>query len=326
MIPLTTNLGLIQWIDNTSSLQDFVKKSFTDSESIKSYEQLFQNYHEWVHKFSSEAFDAYGSAAVKYTRDKVVPKFQSLASSIELNVFKTQFLKLSTNIESFFALRNNFITSYAIMCVSQWILGVGDRHLSNILICLKNGKVLGVDFGHAFGTATQILPIPELVPFRLTPHIVSLMKPLGEKGLFREVMIHCLRAFRCNSSSLLATMNVFIKEPSLDWLEHASKFGENIDPTKSKWYPIQKIGQAERKLRGAKSTTTMVEDLRAGHQKNQQYMEAYIKLVEGVTEFDLRARKEGDTLTVEDQVDCLIDHASDYNLLGRMFEGWAAWI
>ncbi|KAJ3652171.1 hypothetical protein Zmor_018159 [Zophobas morio] len=326
VIPLTTNLGLIQWIDNTSSLQDFVKKSLTDSESVKNYEQLFQNYHEWVHKFSNEAFDAYGSAAVKYTRDKVVPKFQSLASSIELNVFKTQFLKLSTNIESFFALRNNFITSYAIMCVSQWILGVGDRHLSNILICLKNGKVLGVDFGHAFGTATQILPIPELVPFRLTPHIVSLMKPLGEKGLFREVMIHCLRAFRCNSSSLLATMNVFIKEPSLDWLEHASKFGENIDPTKSKWYPIQKIGQAERKLRGAKSTTTMVEDLRAGHQKNQQYMEAYIKLVEGVTEFDLRARKEGDTLTVEDQVDCLIDHASNYNLLGRMFEGWAAWV
>ncbi|KAJ3665343.1 hypothetical protein Zmor_000841 [Zophobas morio] len=326
VIPLTTSLGIIQWIDNTSSLQDFVKKSFTDSKSIKNYEQLFETYHKWVHKSSNQALDAYGRAAMNYSRDKVIPKFRSLASSIEWDAFRTQFLKLSTNIESFFALRNNFITSYAVMSVSQWILGVGDRHLSNTLICLQNGKVLGIDFGHAFGTGTQILPIPELVPFRLTPHIVSLMEPLGEKGLFREVMIHCLRAFRSNSSSLLATMNVFIEEPSLDWLEHASKFGGNTDRTKCEWYPAQKIDQAERKLRGAKSTTIMVEDLRAGHQKNQQYMKAYIKLVEGVAEFDLRARKEGDSLSVEDQVDCLIDHAADYNLLGRMYEGWAAWV
>ena len=34
-------------------------------------------------------------------------------------------------------------------------------------VCISGG-VVGIDFGHAFGTATQFLPIPELVPFRLT--------------------------------------------------------------------------------------------------------------------------------------------------------------
>ena len=28
--------------------------------------------------------------------------------------------------------------------------------------------MIGIDFGYAFGSATQFLPVPELVPFRLT--------------------------------------------------------------------------------------------------------------------------------------------------------------
>lgn len=42
------------------------------------------------------------------------------------------------------------------MCIAQYILGIGDRHLSNTLIDKKTGGVVGIDFGHAFGTATQV--------------------------------------------------------------------------------------------------------------------------------------------------------------------------
>lgn len=237
---------------------------------------------------------------------------------------RSAFRKISANTESFCALRENFIKSFAILCVCQWILGVGDRHLSNFLISLKNGKVLGIDFGHAFGTATQFLPVPELVPFRLTPHIIALMEPLGEKGIFREVMVHSLEALRKNSSALLSTMNVFIEEPSLDWIENASRNGEAA--TGATWDPAQKLEQVKRKLNGAKSTDIMVEDLRAGHQARRNYMEAYINLVLGLPDHDARARFQDNILSAEDQIDCLIDHATDYNLLGRMFEGWTPWI
>jgi DNA-dependent protein kinase catalytic subunit len=30
--------------------------------------------------------------------------------------------------------------------------------------------------------------------------------------------------------------------------------------------------------------------------------------------------------TVENQVECLIDHATDPNLLGRTFNGWDPWV
>lgn len=42
-------------------------------------------------------------------------------------------------------------------------------------------------------------------------------------GLFRETMIHCLRTLRNNHDMLLATMEVFVQEPSIDWLEFASR-------------------------------------------------------------------------------------------------------
>lgn len=232
---------------------------------------------------------------------------------------------MSTTTENFIALRNNFIKTYAVLCISHWLLGIGDRHLNNSLICLKNGKVLGIDFGHAFGTATQILLVPELVPIRLTPHIINLMEPLREKSQFKACMIHALRAMRNSSNSLLATMNVFIEEPSLDWLEHAARL-QNVNRSDlQSWYPKQKIDQAKRKFLGASSVTILIEDLRANNL--QRYTEAYVNVVKGSAEYDIRAKfEENHALTVEEQIECMIDHATDYNLLGRMYAGWMPWI
>lgn len=55
------------------------------------------------------------------------------------------------------------------------------------------------------------------MPFRLTRQFVTLMRPMAESGLIRSVMVHSLRAFRDNPDLLLNTMDVFVKEPSLDW-------------------------------------------------------------------------------------------------------------
>jgi len=63
----------------------------------------------------------------------------------------------------------------------------------------------------------QFLPIPELVPFRLTRQLRSVTQPLQENGLMTGVMKHSLDALRSSADLLLTTMDVFIKEPSLDW-------------------------------------------------------------------------------------------------------------
>ena len=63
---------------------------------------------------------------------------------------------MSTSVEAFHVLRCAMLTSHAVVSICHYLLGIGDRHLSNFMINLKTGQMVGIDFGHAFGTATQV--------------------------------------------------------------------------------------------------------------------------------------------------------------------------
>ena len=65
-------------------------------------------------------------------------------------------MNLSTCPEAFLTLRAQFVKTHAALSVCQYILGIGDRHLSNFLVDQDTGGSVGIDFGHAFGTATQV--------------------------------------------------------------------------------------------------------------------------------------------------------------------------
>ncbi len=49
-----------------------------------------------------------------------------------------------------------------------YLIGLGDRHLGNLLVDLHLGSVVHIDFNICFEKGRR-LPIPETVPFRLTP-------------------------------------------------------------------------------------------------------------------------------------------------------------
>lgn len=71
-------------------------------------------------------------------------------------------------------LRSHFARTYGCMSICQYVLGIGDRHLGNMMVDLEYGGVVGIDFGHAFGSATQVhkslLPnIPPIHPPNYIP-------------------------------------------------------------------------------------------------------------------------------------------------------------
>lgn len=53
-------------------------------------------------------------------------------------------------------LRSYFARTHGCLSICHYLLGIGDRHLSNIMVDLETGGVIGIDFGHAFGSATQV--------------------------------------------------------------------------------------------------------------------------------------------------------------------------
>ncbi|KAM6216536.1 DNA-dependent protein kinase catalytic subunit isoform 2-T2 [Rhynchocyon petersi] len=290
-------------------------------------------YRDWLAKMSGKR-DA-GAYTLMYksaSRTETIMSFRKRECRVPGNLLKHAFLKMSTSPEAFLALRSHFASSHAVLCISHWILGIGDRHLNNFMVSMETGSVVGIDFGHAFGSATQFLPVPELMPFRLTRQFINLMLPLKETGLMYSVMVHALRAFRSSPGLLTDTMDVFIKEPSFDWknferkmLMKGGSWIQEINVTEKNWYPRQKINYAKRKLEGANPAVITCDELRLGHEKNPAFVD-YMAVARGSKDHNIRAQETESGLSEEIQVKCLIDQATDPNILGRTWVGWEPWM
>lgn len=62
-----------------------------------------------------------------------------------------------------------------------------------------------------------------------------------------------------------------------------------------------------------------------GHEKSMAY-KSLIVIAKGDENYNVRARESDEGLSVERQVECLIDQATDPNILGRVWRGWEAWM
>ncbi|XP_036452457.1 DNA-dependent protein kinase catalytic subunit isoform X2 [Colossoma macropomum] len=333
VIPMTSRIGLIEWMENTCTLKDFLASRRTEKEQ-KTITQPNEIYDAWLSKVAKnvDGIMRYAEVYRKANRTDTVNNFKRIEQTVPEDLLRYLFVRMSTTPEAFLSLRSHFASSHALLCVSHWVLGIGDRHLSNFMINTETGGMVGIDFGHAFGSATQFLPVPELMPFRLTRQLVTLMRPMAESGLIRSVMVHSLRAFRDDPDLLLNTMDVFVKEPSLDWKNFAVKqlkkggtWTENVDTQEINWYPLQKVNFARRKLEGANPSVITSEELCLGFEKAAAF-KGMLAVARGSEEHNIRARLGEKDLSVEDQVDCLIDQATDPNLLGRVWIGWEPWI
>ena len=67
-----------------------------------------------------------------------------------------------------------------------YILGLGDRHPSNLMLDRVTGRVVHIDFGDCFEVAMQRSKFPETVPFRLTRMLVLCMEASGIEGTYRS--------------------------------------------------------------------------------------------------------------------------------------------
>ncbi|XP_047449742.1 serine-protein kinase ATM isoform X2 [Mugil cephalus] len=78
-----------------------------------------------------------------------------------------------------------YTRSVATSSIVGYIVGLGDRHIQNILIDEQTAELVHIDLGVAFEQG-KILPTPETVPFRLSRDIVDGMGITGVEGVFRR--------------------------------------------------------------------------------------------------------------------------------------------
>jgi len=98
-----------------------------------------------------------------------------------------------------------------------YILGLGDRHPSNLMLDRITGKIIHIDFGDCFEVAMHRDKYPERVPFRLTRMLTYAMEVSNIEGSFRITCENVMRVLRENKESLMAVLEAFIHDPLLNW-------------------------------------------------------------------------------------------------------------
>ncbi|XP_075235509.1 DNA-dependent protein kinase catalytic subunit-like [Lycorma delicatula] len=331
VVPITSNLGLISWIDNTKPIKDFMKSSLTKEEE-NTYDRQYKQHISWLEKKCPTGKNQFGEliilAYLNYGYNETVSEFCKMCNSVPDDILRRSIQKLSQSMVVFHYLRSQLGSSLAVMNICHWVLGIGDRHLSNSLIRTTDGHLFGIDFGHAFGSATQYLEVPELMPFRLTPKILNLFSPFKETGLIRETMVRCLTCLSKHKHILMAVMNVFVQEPSLNWLEimleKAEEHGKDTTGNEN-WLPDEKVNFVRSKLTGANPMNIMLKELTAGHQSKSKIFHKMSEVLKG-DKTSIRSTNPEDGLSPKQQVACLIEQATDQHILGKTYIGWEPWI
>ena len=101
--------------------------------------------------------------------------------------------------------------------MAGYILGLGDRHPSNLMLERVSGRVVHIDFGDCFEITKQRSKYPEIVPFRLTRMMTVAMGHTGIAGTYRVTCEKVMRVLRDNRDSVMAMLEAFVYDPLISW-------------------------------------------------------------------------------------------------------------
>ena len=113
-------------------------------------------------------------------------------------------------------IRDNICKSCAAYCVITYLLGIGDRHLDNIMIT-GDGKLFHIDFGYILGKDPKMMS-PEI---RLTPEIIDAMGGIHSKYYknfkkYVNISFKCMRRHSRTFYLLLSDLtNMYPKPPNI---------------------------------------------------------------------------------------------------------------
>ncbi|XP_026219215.1 serine-protein kinase ATM [Anabas testudineus] len=206
-----------------------------------------------------------------------------------------------------------YTRSVATSSIVGYIVGLGDRHIQNILIDEQTAELVHIDLGVAFEQG-KILPTPETVPFRLSRDIVDAMGITGVEGVFRRCCEKTMEVMRNSQEAVLTIVEVLLYDPLFDW---------TMNPLKA--FYLQHDEQQE--LNATLGSTMGGDDL-DNHRKSSD-SQSFNKVAERVLlrlQEKLKGVEEGTVLSIGGQVNLLIQQAMDPKNLSRLFPGWQAWV
>lgn len=211
VVPLSPNSGLLGWVENSDTLHVLVR-DYREARKI-----LLNIEHQLMMRMAPDYENLTNLQKIEVFTDA-----QNNTTGQDLS--RIFWLK-SRSAESWLARRTEYTRSLATMSMVGYIIGLGDRHPSNILFERKTGTTVHIDFGECWESTQSRDRFPETnIPFRLTRMMEKALEVAGVHGSFRITSQHVMRVLRDNKESLVALLEAFLHDPLLAWrLDKKSK-------------------------------------------------------------------------------------------------------
>lgn len=193
VIPLGPRSGLISWVDNVTPLFALYKRWQNREAAILSA-KLNKNVNVLrpSELFYTKLNPLLKEAGISTEHRKEWPVsilkqvLQELSAETPRDLLWRELWCGSVTSEQWWQMVRRYSYSVAVMSTIGYIIGLGDRHLDNVLVDLTSGEVVHIDYNVCFEKG-KTLRVPEKVPFRMTPNLVTALGVTGvEVSLYFE--------------------------------------------------------------------------------------------------------------------------------------------
>ncbi|KAF2000099.1 ARM repeat-containing protein [Amniculicola lignicola CBS 123094] len=312
-VPLSTQSGLLGFVPNSDTLHVLIRE-YRDSRKILLNIE---------HRIMLQMAPDYDCLTLM---QKVEVFGYALDNTTGQDLYRVLWLK-SKSSESWLDRRTNYTRSLAVMSMVGYILGLGDRHPSNLMLDRVTGKIVHIDFGDCFEVAMHREKYPERVPFRLTRMLTYAMEVSNIEGSYRTTCEHVMRVLRTNKESVMAVLEAFIHDPLLTW-----RLGNRESPPEPS-FPSERrqsiIGMPTSSsvdpqgslVRRHRPSMAPANEVEAKEVQNARALQVLSRVKEKLTGKDFG---KGEELGVSSQVDGLIKEATNLENLCQHYIGWCS--
>lgn len=310
VIPLSTNSGLIGWVPHCDTLHTLIR-DYRDKKKI-----LLNIEHRLMLRMASD-----------YDHLTVLQKVEVFEHALEHtngdDLARLLWLK-SPSSEVWFDRRTNYTRSLAVMSIVGYILGLGDRHPSNLMLDRLSGKILHIDFGDCFEVAMTREKFPEKIPFRLTRMLINAMEVTGIDGTYRKTCESVMSVLHRNKDSVMAVLEAFVYDPLLNWrltdtgARNKSNTGE-VGSFSLSTSQEHDLTESLSVTFNKKSLLTDIPDISQPEASSKKSVSIINRVRDKLTGNDFNV---DETLTIEKQVDLLIQQATSNENLCQCYIGW----
>ena len=319
-IPLSQSSGILGWVPNSDTMHNLIKE-------YREARRILLNIE---HRIMLQMAPDYDNLTLM---QKVEVFSYAMDNTTGKDLYRVLWLK-SKSSESWLERRTNYTRSLATMSMVGYILGLGDRHPSNLMIDRITGKVVHIDFGDCFEVAMHREKYPERVPFRLTRMLTYAMEVSNIDGTYKISSQAVMRVIRDNKESLMAVLEAFIHDPLLNWrLNHREAPDEPSFPSERRQSIVDGLDTAQlERPRGSSYRARRLSTLQANalevqegnenrEDQNARALQVLARVKDKLMGRDFKPNEE---LTVEKQVAKLIAQATNVENLCQHYIGWCS--